>query len=247
MNKKVYGDEILKINKVSIALNIILIAFCLVMSQIESEIDFSSLSNIFSTESSDEVTVSDLIGSYKYNKITTKYTVEAVMYNTQVMLDAEKRWQDTLHPKYEYIKVNNNPANFKWFGTLEKYCKINDLPIELMVCLYDLESEFDPKSVNPSSGAIGLGQMLPSTFRWMRKVVKDGSRLKDLKNPNINIRYTTKLMSINIKERKTLRKALYSYGGCVSKVNKRNYIKAINNRLHKYYGITLNDLERRVL
>ena len=72
---------------------------------------------------------------------------------------------------------------------VEQYAKTYDLPPHLIYAVIRTESNFD-SGAKSSSGAIGLMQLLPSTFRWisddlLRERLDDGM----IYDPETNIRY----------------------------------------------------------
>ena len=111
-----------------------------------------------------------------------------------------------------------------------------------MVAIYSIESEFNPRGVNPSSGARGLGQMTYESYRIVNKKLKDGVTWAQMKEPWANIRYTTTLFEMKVNEYKTIRKAIYSYGGCRSSYKKYEYENKIDSKLKNIYGISLSDI-----
>lgn len=129
-----------------------------------------------------------------------------------------------------------------WYSNLERNCKKRDIDPRLMVAIYSIESEFNPRGVNPSSGARGLGQITYDSYRIVNKKLKDGVTWAQMKEPWANIRYTTVLFEMKVNEYKTLRKAIHSYGGCRSAFNKYDYENKINTKLKLIYGITLADI-----
>lgn len=72
---------------------------------------------------------------------------------------------------------------------VERYAKQYDVPENLIYAVIRTESDFDPKAVS-SVGAVGLMQMMPSTFRWLSDDML-GEHLEDgmLYDPETNIRY----------------------------------------------------------
>ena len=126
---------------------------------------------------------------------------------------------------------------FEWYPYLEKQCKEKNIDIKLMMAIYNGESGFNPKIVNPDGGATGLGQMRRDTFEWLKKeYIKDNSSFEDLKKPKINIKYTTELMRINLKICKgNTKKALWMYGGCVSVDKKGIYLRYIKRKYKELY------------
>jgi soluble lytic murein transglycosylase len=74
---------------------------------------------------------------------------------------------------------------------VEKYAKQYDVPENLVYAVIRTESSFDSQAVS-RVGAVGLMQMMPSTFRWLTDDIL-AEQLADeaLYNPEVNIRYGT--------------------------------------------------------
>ncbi len=72
---------------------------------------------------------------------------------------------------------------------VERYAKQYDVPANLIYAVIRTESDFDSEAVS-SVGAVGLMQMMPSTFRWLSDDML-GEHLEDgmLYDPETNIRY----------------------------------------------------------
>ena len=72
---------------------------------------------------------------------------------------------------------------------VERYAEQYGVPTNLVYAVIRTESNFDPNAVS-SAGAVGLMQIMPSTFRWLSDDMF-GERLEDamLYDPETNIRY----------------------------------------------------------
>jgi len=74
---------------------------------------------------------------------------------------------------------------------VEKYAKQYDVPENLVYAVIRTESSFNPKAVS-RAGAVGLMQMMPSTFRWLTDdILAEGLEDDALYEPEVNIRYGT--------------------------------------------------------
>jgi len=74
---------------------------------------------------------------------------------------------------------------------VEKYAKQYDVPENLVYAVIRTESSFNPKAVS-RAGAVGLMQMMPSTFRWLTDdILAEGLEDDALYDPEVNIRYGT--------------------------------------------------------
>lgn len=47
--------------------------------------------------------------------------------------------------------------------TIQDNCRRRDIPVYIMLAIYDQESSWNPNSINSSSGASGLGNIMPDT------------------------------------------------------------------------------------
>ncbi len=72
---------------------------------------------------------------------------------------------------------------------VKRYAKQYDVPANLIFAVIRTESNFDPNAIS-SVGAVGLMQIMPSTFRWLSDDML-GEKLEDgmLYDPETNIRY----------------------------------------------------------
>ena len=79
------------------------------------------------------------------------------------------------------------PREYREFA--EAYAKQYDVPVNLVYALIRTESGFDPEAVS-SVGAVGLMQMMPSTFRWLADdILCEELADEALFDPEVNIRY----------------------------------------------------------
>lgn len=88
-----------------------------------------------------------------------------------------------LHPK-EYSEI------------IAEVSKEFDIPQYIIYATIKVESNFDPNAVS-GAGAIGLMQMMPSTFEWLTGDEHLGENLstKKLDDPEVSIRYGTYYLS----------------------------------------------------
>ena len=88
-------------------------------------------------------------------------------------------WNEKTHPvTYEEI--------------VELYSEEYDVPKNLIFSVIKVESGFNPNA-HSSAGAVGLMQMMPSTFEWLTGEEHLGENLSSLclTDPEVNIRYGT--------------------------------------------------------
>ena len=72
---------------------------------------------------------------------------------------------------------------------VEQYAAVYDVPVNLVYAVIRTESGFDPEALS-SVGAVGLMQMMPSTFRWLTDdMLGEGLADEMLYDPETNIRY----------------------------------------------------------
>ncbi len=76
----------------------------------------------------------------------------------------------------------------KHYEAVTKYSQEYSVPKELIFAVIKVESDFDPNAVS-SAGAVGLMQMLPSTYKWLTTLLKEEYSEQDLYNPEISIKY----------------------------------------------------------
>ena len=86
-----------------------------------------------------------------------------------------------------------HPKNYSTM--VEKYAARYDIPTATIYAIIKCESNFDAAAVS-SAGAVGLMQLMPSTFEWLCSLTGDTYEPALLYNPDINIRYGTYLLSI---------------------------------------------------
>ncbi len=67
-----------------------------------------------------------------------------------------------------------------------KYC----VPPELVFAVINVESNYDKNAVS-SAGAIGLMQIMPSTYEWIASILGDSANVSRLYIPKVNVEYGT--------------------------------------------------------
>ena len=75
---------------------------------------------------------------------------------------------------------------------VEKYAEQYNVPAYVIFAIIDTESDFDENATS-SAGAMGLMQMMPSTFEWLTSADHLGENLlvESLYEPEVSIRYGT--------------------------------------------------------
>jgi soluble lytic murein transglycosylase-like protein len=106
----------------------------------------------------------------------------------------------------------------RWCGLISGYARQADLPPDLVAALIWQESGGDPNALS-HSGAVGLMQVMPrdgqaAAFRCKgRPCFSDRPTMAELRDPEFNLRYGTRLLSDLVKKyHGDLRKALRAYG-----------------------------------
>ena len=117
---------------------------------------------------------------------------------------------------------------------------------DLIFSIIQLESEYKAKSINPSSGATGLMQVMEETYYDMNPKGKHFRR--DMLNPYKNIETGTKTLHVKMEICKgDLYKALCSYGGAKSKKAKKRYMrqlaKAYESIYHRPFSEVMDEIE----
>ena len=89
-------------------------------------------------------------------------------------------------------KIDENTHPLKYTDLVLKYSDEYGVPETLIYAVIKVESGFEPLAQS-SAGAIGLMQMMPSTFEWLSGEEHFGEYLPalSLNQPDISIRYGT--------------------------------------------------------
>ena len=80
----------------------------------------------------------------------------------------------------------------KYREIVEKYAAEYNIPSYIIFAIIDVESDFDSEAIS-RVGAVGLMQMMPSTFEWLTSADHLGENLSPeaLCEPEVSIRYGT--------------------------------------------------------
>lgn len=98
----------------------------------------------------------------------------------------------------------------KYHNIVVKYSEEYSVPEELVFAVIKVESDFDPKA-HSSAGAMGLMQMLPSTYTWLASKLSEEAREELLYDPETNIKYCTYYLSYLYSRFGTWEKAIIAY------------------------------------
>lgn len=141
----------------------------------------------------------------------------------------------------------------KHHSLVEKYANKYSVPIELVFAVIKVESNFETDVVS-SAGALGLMQMLPSTYEWLASRLGDEPNEELLYDPETNIRYGTYYLQYLYARFGTWEKAIIAYnwgeGNFSNFINEngytdgdydsipiketRNYVKKVIHHWEKY-------------
>ena len=108
----------------------------------------------------------------------------------------------------------------KYAETVAKYAERYDVDRFLVYAVIKCESNFNPDAIS-SEGALGLMQLIPDAFDWVRTKEPDKETLENeaLFDPETGIRYGTLLLSLHLEEFETTELALCAYHAGRGKVN----------------------------
>lgn len=99
----------------------------------------------------------------------------------------------------------------KYTAIVTKYAGETGLPTSLVYAVIQCESGFNPDAVS-SVGAQGLMQLTPDTFNWIKSKSGAGTDDADSEfNPDINVKYGTWLLALNLKDFGSEEVALAAY------------------------------------
>lgn len=119
----------------------------------------------------------------------------------------------------DLILEKNHPLEYS--ETVEKYAKEYAVPKEIVYAVIHTESSFESDAVS-SKGAIGLMQIIPETFDWLRfKMGESDTPVSSdlLYNPETNIKYGTYYLSLLYTEFGVWDTAYAAYNAGRGKVN----------------------------
>lgn len=87
-----------------------------------------------------------------------------------------------------FLEKKEHPLKYK--EHVEEYCSEYNIPEYIVFAIIKVESGFDPTATS-SVGAVGLMQMMPSTFRWLTSADHLAEYLSPaaLYEPRVSIRY----------------------------------------------------------
>ena len=109
----------------------------------------------------------------------------------------------------------------KYSEIVEREADANGLDKALVYSVIKAESNFDP-SAQSHAGAMGLMQLTPETFEWVQTKIESSRELteEDLLDPEINIKYGCKLLSMLLGMYSSEATALAAYNAGIGTVGK---------------------------
>lgn len=125
----------------------------------------------------------------------------------------------------------------KWCGVITKYARQNDLHPDLIAAMIWQESGGNPKAYS-NSGAVGLMQIMPSDGIAASFICSSGAcfasrpTIKQLKDPEFNVKYGTRMLARLVKTHGSLRDGLKAYGPMDSGYYYADKVLSI----YKHYG-----------
>lgn len=82
----------------------------------------------------------------------------------------------------------------KYYEYVQKYSQEYGVPKEIILAVMSSESSFTSDAVS-YKGAVGLMQIMPSTYEWLCTKTGDDPNQSYLYDPNVNIKYGTYFLS----------------------------------------------------
>ena len=91
---------------------------------------------------------------------------------------------------FSVVERSMHPDDYR--EIVEKYAEEYNIPPYIIFAVIDVESDFDSNAIS-SAGAVGLMQMMPSTFEWLTSSDHLGENLPfdRIYDPEVSIRYGT--------------------------------------------------------
>ena len=158
------------------------------------------------------------------------------------------------------VEKRSYPKPDEYVSFVEKYSAEYDVPEEIIYSVMRTESSFDSSAVS-SKGAVGLMQLMPTTFEWLTKdILREHLSVGMLYDPETNIKYGTYYLSRLYNRFSDWDTALAAYNGGEGNVSEwladsryssdgkkliidniprefketKNYVKKVNKAVEKY-------------
>jgi len=121
-----------------------------------------------------------------------------------------------------------------------------NVPEAIIYAVIKTESDFDKNAVS-SAGAIGLMQIMPSTFEWLTNdVLKENLPIKALNDPNVNIKYGVAMLSRLYKYYGNWETTFAAYNAGMGNVNKWLDDRSVSDRFGNLKNIPFEETRRYV-
>ena len=163
-----------------------------------------------------------------------------------------------------FLEKRAHPLEYSEY--VEQYSSEYNIPEYIVYAIIKVESDFDPKAMS-SSGALGLMQMMPSTFKWLTSSEHLAEYLStaELYEPSVNIRYGCYYLHYLFEKFQNWDTVFAAYNGGEGNVAKwlesaeysdgngnlvnipfketKNYVKKVNNAIDFYKDTYYTDKE----
>ena len=119
---------------------------------------------------------------------------------------------------YNYFLRQAYPLEYE--EIVQEQARTFQIDEALVYAVIKAESNFDPDAVS-HAGAMGLMQLTPETFDWMQTKLPAETIMEENKlfEPEINIRYGCKLLSVLLQKYPNYQTALCAYNAGVGRVD----------------------------
>ncbi len=149
-----------------------------------------------------------------------------LLFSTNVLTDVKTKVMEQFYPQ-EYSEF------------VSQYSQMYDLDEALVYAVIRTESGFRAE-VESSAGAVGLMQIMPSTFEYLQSLESDSVEYSEdeLKNPEINIKYGTYYLFILLQHYNGSEQlAVAAYNAGLSNVD-----SWLDDSRYSSDGVTLSDI-----
>ena len=107
----------------------------------------------------------------------------------------------------------------KYSDLVERYSDIYQVSPAIVYAVIKTESSFHPQAIS-SAGAMGLMQIMPTTFLWLAELMGESHTVESLYDPEINIRYGIFYLKYLLDRYQDYRLALAAYNAGPGNVEK---------------------------
>lgn len=136
----------------------------------------------------------------------------------------------------EYLFFFKKAYPIKYFNYIEENSKKYNVEEDLILAIIKSESNFR-QDVESKVGAIGLMQIMPKTFNWLKTHNISALDIDHLKNPKTNINYGTYFISLLKKRYNSIKEALCAYNAGIGTVD-----KWLKDKRYSFDGKTLKKI-----